>query len=110
MRCDEQDVSAPHVGCGCRACCIARERSLDPRLSELVSYDCTFTAPSPARSIVHRYIDLYLVGRIEWAALHVEIIKALIEQNDKSHKMAMDAISLRPPFYAVTKDNEWMLK
>ena len=113
MRCDAADQSAPRVGCDCRSCYVMRERSLDPRLIELARENHRDFI-SPARHILHRCLDTYVMGRIEWAALHVEIIEALVKLSDDQYKrelaLAMASKLVNPPQFMAkpTKDNDWM--
>lgn len=96
FECEAQEATAPRIGCACRSCYRAREASLDPRLIELVlvreTWKPGFVTISRGREILRLGVDSYLAGRIEWAALYIDIIRALIEDNDKLFKQAMDLV------------------
>lgn len=95
--CEEQEATAPRVGCRCRACYRARERVLDPRLIELVHDSFPYkSVASPATELVRRAIDGYLAGHIEFAALHIEIILALVRGSDELFKQVMASSALQP--------------
>jgi hypothetical protein len=99
--CEErpEPVTAPRVGCRCRECYRARQMVLDPRLIEIVNdrwHTPTITV-SPGCDVVHRALEAYSAGQIEYAALYIEIIKALIKLSDEHFKQAMTFVS-RSPF------------
>jgi hypothetical protein len=98
--CDEdQDRSAPRVACRCRACFMARERALDPALIELLyplQYGRWTGVDGPARGIIRRMVDCYLVGDIEQAALYPEIVRALGKHADELFAQALAAAARAP--------------
>jgi hypothetical protein len=57
----------------------------------------------PSQYIIHRCLDLYLAGKIEWASLHITIIKALVEQNDTMFDERLRAASLAMPPHFLQK-------
>lgn len=100
-KCYEQDVDAPRVGCGCRECYHARERALDPNLLMLGWDRFRSTVPltnfQPSREIVYRGLIEYLSGRLDYAALHVTIIKALMELADQQSEKLISVLRLQGP-------------
>lgn len=106
--CEEQDVPAPRVECRCRACYRVREISLDPRLIDLIREGEFSVLPTgqpgefsvgtfgPARQVVRHAVEMYLIGKCEWASLYFEITKMLVEQNDDLFKQAMTLANLQP--------------
>lgn len=105
-KCYEEDVTAPRAGCPCRQCYNARQMSLDPRLIELARSRHFGEKPifSPAREMVYRYLEMYLMGRIEWAALNIEIIEALVKQNDDAHGRLLEMTSLQVMPHFISKN------
>ena len=97
MQCQEQEAPAPRPACGCRKCYRARWRSLDPELIALASFSGTVFISNPSQHLIHKCLDLYLMGRVEWGLLHMIIIKALAEQYDDLFKARLDAVSMRAP-------------
>ena len=95
-RCQEADVPAPRMGCSCRECYHARERSLDPRLISLVREQQISSAFSAAREIIYRCLQYYLSGRIEWAALYPEMIEALVKQSDDANGRLLKIAEMSP--------------
>lgn len=97
LLCDEAPEPAPRSGCACRQCYRRREMSLDPALIAIVreNYDRPMSL-APSRMVVHRCLDHYLAGRVEWGALHLGIIKALAELADKQHEQLMTVVNSRP--------------
>ena len=90
-RCEEKNAEAPQVGCGCRDCYRARERSLDPRLIELVNERMRpmMVVVKPSTEILHRAIQGYCAGRIDYGALHLNIIKSLMEALDREFESTL---------------------
>lgn len=111
IRCYEQDVEAPRVGCGCRQCYHARERSIDPRMLDLMSarsLDASrFMVTKPSTEIVHRGLVEYLSGRMDYASLHLNIIRALMELSDKKFEQTMEFVKRQPsPMFTVSKEDK----
>lgn len=99
-RCYEQDVESPRVGCGCENCYRTRERRLDPSLMALARRDysiSTITSVKPSHEIVYRCIMEYVVGRMDYAALHLGIIKALMEFSDRQFEQTVEIVSRQSP-------------
>lgn len=112
MRCEQADQSAPRVGCDCRECYLARERYVDPRLFEIVGVRHQFhdRSDGPARDLVRRGIELYLMGKIEWAALQSMIIEELVKLADDQFKRELDRTRLElPPRFIANPNGDWML-
>lgn len=80
--CEIHDAPAPQPTCGCRECYRVREASIDPRLIAMVRDDREI---HPSRNIIHHALESYCAGRIEWASLHFEIIKAIAASADEAH-------------------------
>jgi hypothetical protein len=98
-KCYEEDVTAPRVGCSCRACYDAREITLDPRLIALAR-ERHFEPGlrfSPARDAVYQCLQMYLMGRIDWGALYPAIIDALVKQNDDAYGRLLKLAELQAP-------------
>lgn len=97
--CHEVDVPSPRIGCSCRECYYARERSLDPRLISLAREHHIGVIPtfSPAHETVYRGLQGYLAGRIEWGSLYIEIIDALVKQSDDAHGRLLKMSSMQAP-------------
>lgn len=107
-RCYEKDVEAPRVRCGCENCYRTRERRLDPDLMALARRDysiSTITSARSSREIVYRCIMEYLVGRVDYGAMHLGIIKALMEFADKQFELTMEIVSRQSPV-VVLKDSK----
>lgn len=96
--CEAEEATAPRMGCGCRACYRAREAALDPRLIEVIrdAWKPGIVTVGPGSEIVRRAVDGYLAGRVEWAALYVEIIRALLEANERLFKQVTDILNRQP--------------
>ena len=97
MNCREADTQAPRIGCGCEACYRTREAALDPRLLAICRGDTRRMVMSGASEHVHRYVTAYLLGRIEWAALHMTIIESLIKLADRQHEQLVKFARITPP-------------
>lgn len=105
-RCYEKDVPAPSAGCDCRICRTVREVSLDPRLLEIMRGDRGSMRISQARELVRRGIYEYISGRMDYGALHVTIITALVELADKQLEQILDFAATRLSLltFSVLKD------
>ncbi len=96
-RCQDTDEPSPRVGCRCRDCFRVREFGLDPRLRELAHRQpLSITQVTPSSDLVYRGVTEYLAGRMDYGALHISIIKALMELADKQFDQTMKMASLMP--------------
>lgn len=103
-KCYDEDVLAPRMGCSCRRCHEARERALDPGLVALVREEWGInTTFSPAREMLRRYMEMYLMGRIEWAALYPQVIEALVRQSDEAHRHLLKFTEISPSVLRMPK-------
>ena len=102
-KCEEADADAPRPGCGCRECYRERERYLDPRLIRLCGVG---TISSNARMVVHRVLEMYLVGHIEWAGLYTEIIERLVELDEKTFEQLMTLTKTQAPALFIMQKKE----
>lgn len=96
-RCYEQDVEAPRVGCACHECYKVREGSLDPRLLELAYQPPMGVRIQVSREVLRRCLIEYCAGRVDYGALYVGIIKALMELADKHVQQALNFASIQMP-------------
>ena len=116
FHCDDEDMPAPRQGCRCRGCYRVRELALDPRLIDLFREgefsvlptgqpgEFSMKAIGPARQIVRRAVEMYLIGQVEWAALYIEIVRLLVEQNDELFRRSMDLLNRQPnPIFLADK-------
>lgn len=94
--CSLADELAPRISCGCRECRTARERALDPRLLTMAFYDRSSIRISASTEILHRALDAYLSGRLDYGALHMAIITALVELSDRQFGEIMRLVAIRP--------------
>ena len=99
--CEEAEVEAPRAACGCRNCYHARERALDPRLIALTRDPVSkpfVRASNPAQLQVHHILMGYLMGRIDYGLLHIEIIQSLMALADKQNEQLMGLLMRTSPF------------
>jgi hypothetical protein len=103
--CEQNGRPSPQPQCRCRNCYRMRMTSVDPRLLSILNED-RFNISLPSKSILHTRLQAYAAGQIEWASLHFEIIKGLMDLNDKLWDDLRNAAMTRPMFVEIQqKDN-----
>jgi hypothetical protein len=80
--CEDVEEAAPRVGCGCRNCYRTREMSLDPRLIALARDPIGQSLSAigyMAQHHLHQHLTAYCMGRLDYGALHLGIIRSLMK-------------------------------
>ena len=79
-------VEAPRDQCTCRACFRARDALIPSRLVEMANDARRATNISSAMPIVLHWLNVYRSGRVDLQTAELEMIAALVAQNEKIFK------------------------